>query len=329
MTLVEQAHTVLGKGDGTMKTQRITTTLLTIVALVLSPLFATVGCAKDTAVETTAVSAGKDDGKVEKKAAKAEQEQTAEKRKEIVEEATVAIRETQNALKALDEKKDKEAIAALEQATGKLTILLARDPELALAPASFNVVTYDLLADIDAVKAMREEIEDALHEGRVQQARHLIRNLASETVIRVSNIPLATYPDAIKQAANRIDDGKIEEAKRILQRALNTLVITDTIIPLPVVAAEDLLMKAESLTEKADRSKEEEERLAVLLKDARTELKFAQALGYGSKKDFKNLYDQLDQIQDKTKEGEAGSGYFTRIKGYLKDAFESSQHRES
>jgi hypothetical protein len=286
-------------------------------------------CAKDTAFDTTAVSAGKDDGKAEDKAAKAEKDQTAEKRKEIVEEATTAIRETQNALKALDEKKNKEAIAALERATGKLTILLARDPELALAPAAFGVVTYDLLADIDAVKALREEIKDALDDGRVQQARHLIRNLASETVISVSNIPLATYPDAIKRAANRIDDGKIEEAKQILQRALNTIVITDTIIPLPVVSAEELLKEAESLTEKAARSKEEDEHLAALLKDARTELKFAQTLGYGSKKDFKNLYEQLDQIENKTKGGESGIGYFTRIKGYLKDTLESSQHRES
>ncbi|MGD9878000.1 MAG: hypothetical protein AB7S84_14675, partial [Desulfococcus sp.] len=65
--------------------------------------------------------------------------------------------------------------------------------------------------------------------------------------------------------------------------------------------------------------------LADLLKDARTELEFAQALGYGSKKDFKNLYKQLDQIEDKTKGGKSGSGFFDKIKGYLKDTVKSSQ----
>ena len=187
------------------------------------------------------------------------------------------------------------------------------------------MVTYDILADIKAVKALREEIEDALDDGRVQQARRLIRNLASETVISVTNIPLATYPDAIKRAAKLIDVEKMDEAKKELQLALNTLVVTDTIIPLPITIAEKYLKEAETLTEKGDRSEEESERLADLLKDARTELEFAQALGYGSKKDFKNLYKQLDQIKDKTKGGKSGSGFFDKIKGYLKDTVESSQ----
>jgi len=194
-----------------------------------------------------------------------------------------------------------------------------------LAPSDVNVVTYDILADIKAVKALREEIEDALDDGRVQQARRLIRNLASETVISVTNIPLATYPDAIKRAAKLIDVEKMDEAKKELQLALNTLVVTDTIIPLPITIAEKYLKEAETLTEKGDRSEEESERLADLLKDARTELEFAQALGYGSKKDFKNLYKQLDQIKDKTKGGKSGSGFFDKIKGYLKDTVESSQ----
>jgi len=114
------------------------------------------------------------------------------------------------------------------------------------------------------VKALREEIEDALDDGRVQQARRLIRNLASETVISVTNIPLATYPDAIKKAAKLIDEEKMDEAKKELQLALNTLVVTDTIIPLPVTTAEKYLKEAETLTEKGDRSKEENERLADL-----------------------------------------------------------------
>jgi len=259
------------------------------------------------------------------KVEEADQDQTSEKRKEVLEEATSAIQETENALKALDEKKNKEALAALEQAAGKLTVILGREPELALAPSDVKEVTYDILGDIDAIKALRAEIEDALDDGRVQQARHLIRNLASETVISVTNIPLATYPDAIKKAVKLIDDGKTDEAKEVLQLALNTLVVTDTIIPLPVVVAEKRLKDAETLAEKADRSEEDNKRLADLLKDARTELEFAQALGYGSKKDFKNLYDQIEEIEDKTEGGKSGTGFFTKIKEFIEDTVKSSQ----
>jgi len=47
------------------------------------------------------------------------QDQTAEKRKEMMEEARSAIRETENALKALDEKKNKAAIVCFLQCSMK------------------------------------------------------------------------------------------------------------------------------------------------------------------------------------------------------------------
>ncbi len=285
------------------------TALFITASLALMVVFVSPSFASDT----------KDATGVNKDVEKVQQDKTAERRKALFEEATTAIRETKNALKALDEKKTKEALAALERASGKLTIILGREPELALAPSDVSVVTYDILADIDAVKVLREEIENALDDGRVQQARRLIRNLASETVISVTNIPLATYPDAIKKAAKLIDEKKMDEAKKELQLALNTLVVIDTTIPLPIAAAEGYLKEAETLAEKGDRSKEENERLDDLLKDARTELEFAQVLGYGSKKDFKNLYKQLDQIEDKIRGGKSDKGFFDEIKGYLKD----------
>jgi hypothetical protein len=300
-----------------MKKELKTKVILVAGALAIILAFTPLAFASDTKADAPA------DEK--QKVEETKQDQTAEKRKEMMEEARSAIRETENALKALDEKKIKDALAALERTAGKLTIILAREPELALAPSDVNEVTYDILADIDAIKALRDEIEDALDDGRVQQARHLIRNLASETVISVTNIPLETYPDVIKKAVRLIDDGKIDEAKRALQIALNTLVVTDTIIPLPVATAEKLLKDAETLAEKVDRSEEDNKRLADFLKDARKELEFAQALGYGSKKDFKNLYEQIEEIEDKTEGGKSGTGFFTKIKGFLKDAVKSSQ----
>lgn len=253
------------------------------------------------------------------------QEQTAEKRRQITSEAVEALRETQNALKALDEKKTADALAALERASGKLTIILARDPKHALAPVEAGAVTHDILADVDAVKALRKEITSAIEDGRLQAARHMITNLASETVLRAISIPLATYPEAIKSAVRLIDKGRIDEAKAVLQTALSTLVVTDRIIPLPVVIAENLLKDAQALAEKPSRTENENKRLAAFLFHARTELNFAEALGYGTKKDFKNLFDELSQIEEKTQGGKSGKGFFDRIKGFLGDTVESSQ----
>ena len=260
-----------------------------------------------------------------KEVAKVQQDQAAEKRKEIFEEATAAIIETKNAINALDEKNNEAALAVLERASGKLTVILGREPELALAPADVNMVTFDILADINEVKELRDEIKDAIDDGRLQEARYLINDLASETVISVTSVPLATYPIAIENAAKLIDEGKLEDAKQALVDALNTIVITDTVIPLPVANAENMLKEAERLTGKTGRSETENKHLADLLINAREELKFAEVLGYGNKKDFKNLYGQLNKIEDKIKEGQSGSGLFDQIKLHLKEAFQSSQ----
>src|SRR5580658_5880563 len=174
------------------------------------------------------------------------QSQTEDKRKTLMADATSAIQETQAALKHLDDGNTKEALAALERATGKLDVILARDPTLELAPAGVGVITYDVQGGLDAVNKVRQQAQNFMDAGQLQEARHLLKNLASETVISVTNIPLATYPDAIKSAVKFIDQRKKDEAKRVLQTALNTQVVTETIIPLPVVKAQEALKNAES-----------------------------------------------------------------------------------
>lgn len=257
--------------------------------------------------------------------AQQEQTQLAEKRKQITAEAVAAIRETQNALQALDEGKKGDALSALERATGKLELILARDPKLALAPMNVGAMTTSIIADASQVKKVRDEAARLLNNDQVQDARHLLEGLASETVINVSNIPLATYPGAIKQAVKLIDGGKETEAKAVLQTALNTLVITSLVIPLPVVEAQTLLLDAEKLSEKPNRTAEENTRLNALLAQARTRLEFAQTLGYGTSQDFANLYAQLDAIKNKTSESKSGTGFFDGIKSSLSALVNAAQ----
>jgi hypothetical protein len=253
------------------------------------------------------------------------QEQTAEKRKALIADATSAIGETQNALNQLDAGKKKEALAALERATGKLDIILARDPSLTLAPAGVSVITVDLQGGIDVVKQMRKQAVDLIDQGRLQEARRVLKKLASETVVTVTNIPLATYPAAIKAAVKLIDDNKVDAAKSLLQTALNTQVLTETIIPLPVVSAQEALKQAETLAEKKNRTKEDNTALQASLDKARQQLELAQALGYGTKKDFDKLYQQLTEVQEKTSDNRFGSGFFAKIKASMADFMKLSQ----
>lgn len=243
-----------------------------------------------------------------------------EKRKAVIADARVAIEETEKALKVLEEKKNDDALASLEIATGKLESILARDPDLALAPVELQMLTYDLIANPDTVREVIDEAEEYLEDGEVQKARPLVANLASEIVFRTTNIPLATYPETIKEITPLIDEGKIDEAKERLRAVLSTLVITtEEVIPLPKLRAEQLLTKAESLAENEKRTTKDHETLNELLKEARTQLELGELLGYGKKAAYRPMYEQLNEIEQKTKGGKGGQGWFDKIKQQLSE----------
>jgi len=252
---------------------------------------------------------------------KAASAKASDKRKQISEEAIAAIAQTENALKALDQGKTDEAIKDLEVVTGKLELILARDPKLALVPVDVSMVTYDLYADVNTVKDVIKEAKEALDDGKVQEARKLVSSLASEVVISTTSIPLATYPDAIKAISPLLDKGETEKAKAALQAALDTLVVTTEVVPLPLLRSQYLLAAAEKLAEKDKRSDEENAQLDKLLKAADSELQMAEVLGYGSKEDFKPLHEQIAQIKDKASGGNSGKGWFDKLKKQLSDLF--------
>lgn len=249
-------------------------------------------------------------------------------REELLQDAVSALQETENALAALDKKDAKAATAALERATGKLEIVLARNPNLALAPVDVSVVSYDVLGSVDAVNALRKLAEDALEDGRLQEARHLIDGLASETVVRVSNLPLATYPDAIKAAAVLVAQNKLDEAKAALEAALSTIVIRDVIHPLPLTRASAAIEEARKLAANAQRGAGDEARIQRLLTTAREQLRLGQALGYATKDEMKDLLKTVDEIEDGTKNKGAATSIFDKIRERFKKATESSQPAE-
>lgn len=244
--------------------------------------------------------------------------QATEKRAQLLKDAQSAIDESRKALEALDHDKKDDALAALANATGKLDLIVARDPKLALAPVGVATVVRDLYANPDTVKAAIKEASSDLSRGKVQEARTLLAGLASESELQVSNIPLATYPVAIKAIAPLIDAGKKDEAKSALQLALNTLVVQRFITPLPTTRAMVMLGDAEKLAGKTGRSSEENKHLRELVEAARHQLEIGEILGYGARDDYQPMYAMLDDIETKTSGGKSGPGIFDKINEALK-----------
>jgi hypothetical protein len=248
-------------------------------------------------------------------------DETAEKRKKILEEAVAAVLNTEKALVALENNKTDEALKLLETVTGKLDLIMARDPDLALAPVDIHETVIDVYTDVDSIKAMTKEAKKALDKGRLQDARNLIKGLASEIIISTTSIPLATYPDAIKAIAPLIDEGKVDEAKLALHSLLSTLVVTEHVIPLPLLRASLLMAEAEALTENSKRTEEENKALDGLLKAVKHQLELAEALGYGDKESFEPMYEQIEKIEDKVSGGKGGKGWFDKLKQQFSAVF--------
>jgi hypothetical protein len=168
---------------------------------------------------------------------------------------------------------------------------------------------------------MIHDAENYLEDGRIQQARPLIANMASEIVYRTTSIPLITYPTAIKAVTRMIDQDKLDEARASLQAALNTLIETRDVIPLPILRAGLLLESAETLAENEERTSRDNETLEELLEEARTQLNLAELLDYGEKETFKPMFEQLDRIEEKTAGGKGGKGWFDKIKQQVSQIF--------
>lgn len=253
----------------------------------------------------------------------------AERRRALLEDAHEALDETRAALAALDAGETDEALEALARATGKLELVVTRQPDLALAPVALDVLSYDVHASPDTIRRAREQVQELLEEGRVQEARALLSGLASEVVFRTTNLPLATYPDAIKEISPLIDAGEIEEAKRGLRVALNTLVVTDRVVSLPVLRARALLDQAEELLAKAEEP-DEQEQAAVEAKqvsdrvaEAREQLKLAELLGYGDEQQHARFRKEIDELQARLAGDRETSSVFASLRSAL-ERFQTS-----
>jgi hypothetical protein len=246
---------------------------------------------------------------IEKQRAEARQEAD----KILDREAIAVVEETQRAIDAIAANTTSEALAALERASGKIDILLARNRSTALIAVSHEVVVFDTAPqDIQTIDEMGEAVDAVIASEDYPAARELLYGLMSELRVRTSNLPLATYPAALAEAARLLDQKKSDEARIVLMMALGTLLAIDQVTPLPLLVAREAINQAE-----AHRDKDKEISLP-LLDTARYELDRAMALGYSAQEpEYKTMKDEISNIQKQLKKNEDTSSFFSKLQDRL------------
>jgi hypothetical protein len=209
---------------------------------------------------------------------KQRQEAEQQARGTIDAEAAAAIQETRKAVEAVATGRRDEALAAIERATGKVNILVGRNPAAALIPLDAKVEVIETAPlDIRSIREIGKAAEDAVEDRDFPAARLLLGALISEIRVRTTNLPLATYPAVLQEAARLIDQNRNSEATALLTRALNTLVIVERVIPLPIALAQESINQAHAMRDK------DKNTALQFLALARTELERARELGYAGK----------------------------------------------
>ncbi len=243
-------------------------------------------------------------------------EEIVKKKVEITKEALSTINETEKLLQLVDKKDKKKALKKGKELIGSLELILAKDPSLALIPVSMNYVKEEFVNDIAVVRKITQAAKKAMDDGYYRVASDLLKDLRSEMIINTYLIPTATYPSAISKATLLVEENKYNDAKAVLQEVLGTVVIEKTVLPLPILNAEQMIFEAEKIDAKNHDNIDD---VINLLKNADYQLQLAEELGYGKKdKEYKVFTESIKELKQSVTNKEDSSGKFTKLKEKIK-----------
>jgi hypothetical protein len=236
-------------------------------------------------------------------------------KEKLVDEAVIVIDETKKAIDFIKQGNKEDALAAIERATGKTDILIARHPEDALLPVDYAVEIIDTAAkDLIKIRKIILASQVALENKDYPEARLLLNMLRSEINVHTYHLPLAAYPNFLKEAASLLDQSKTDESNKLLVNALNTLIDIIKVHPLPIINAEGMIKDAEDNVEK------DQDKALSLIANARQELLRAKELGYAGKApEYASLDKSMNDLEKRIKSKSNSTSIFLEIKNKLKE----------
>ena len=282
---------------------------LLLSAIAASMLMGTGAVAKEQAAKDATV------GEVNKIAISNAKEDARNNQAKLVMEAIESLKFAQTAVIALEHNDAKAATESLEKALGKLEVIMAAKDAPKLLPINNVIRVQEFVGTAEDVDKAVKAVKTLLDEGKVQEARALIAPLASEIDITVVNLPLASYPAALKLAASYVHDGKLDKAKEVLYIALSTFTEVTEVVPIPLLESTDLIAAASRI------AKEDKTRALKYLDAASDALDVAEKLGYVSESEttYKMLHEKIKEVQKEIKGKNRAEKLFESLAQKLKE----------
>jgi membrane-associated HD superfamily phosphohydrolase len=221
----------------------------------------------------------------------------------------------------ISEGKDKEAIKSLEEAVGKFDIALAADPALGLIPIESSVKVSQLIIKPETVEAYTSTAIDYLEQSKLQAARALLMPLRDDMLTRTVYLPMTTYPDAIKLATKLLIKGDRDAAVDTIATAFSTLVEKASVVPLPLVRVEAMVLAASKLDKEKNKEQAKE-----LLEASEEQLNLAVALGYTDEDSdlYEDLQDQVKKLKREINGGNVVQRLYKKLNASIKSLMSKS-----
>ena len=237
---------------------------------------------------------------------------------EDTQKALDILKQTQEVIDEISKDKKGDAKSKLAKLIGELEILITKNPKVSLIPVSVNYEIRDAVVDIETAEKLIADAKKVFEDGYYQAAKKVLNTLSSEYVIKISFLPLATYPDAMKIAAKLLEEDKKDDALAVLMNALYILAIQEIAIPLPVLRAEEYI-KAAAIVVK-EKKEEYIATAVVLLENAEYQLQLAEVMGYGKKdKEYKELATAITELKNAIKEKLETESLFDKLSEKIKN----------
>ncbi len=239
-----------------------------------------------------------------------------EQDKNVSNEAIEIINMVVGVLQDLKSKDKKKALETIESVLGKLEVLIAKDPSKELIAVDVKEQVIDYPGTLEDIVYTKEVLVDLIDNDELQKARDIMTQLASELDIYITALPVVAYPAALKAIVPLIEEEKFDEASKLVVKTIDTLVLQKIVLPLPILRAEQTIIKASELTKDKDDANKDE--LKELLSYAKEQLTLAQALGYGKvESDYKDLMEQIEKIEKILESDEGTKDIFEELKEKL------------
>ena len=234
-------------------------------------------------------------------------------------EVTEGFKTSLDAIRQMRNGETERAKKNLALAIDSFDSALKSNPDLKMVSVANEIDVDEIDMTTDQITEITKLAKIELSKNHVQNARDLLLPLRDEMKISTQYLPMQIYPQSAKTALHELSAGDRTKAVQTMSSALTAIVSEETLIPIPLLDAQEQIETAMKL--EGSRKGEAEKMVAA----AKNNLAKTVALGYldENSQEYTRLLDQIVSIEHAA----AGEPKLQKLYDSVKASFDHAIHK--